>query len=146
MLLQVAPRNGQYHEFWPWIPIRPILPICRNQSGFKSLNFVARVQEVAALHLQACFHQINGLETDRLQHMGNIGGLCIQGENSWYWPSRGMTWRSMGRALPGSFIKYRVRSFRDRMRHCLRADGKKLNISVKYVSLRGNTNQVSYQS
>ena len=39
MLLQVAPQNGQYHEFWSWIPSRPILPICHNQSGFKSAEF-----------------------------------------------------------------------------------------------------------
>ena len=70
------------------------------------LNLVAIVQEVAALHLQACFHQNTGLELDGLQHMGNIGRLCIRGENSWYWPSWGATWRSMGRDVPGSFIKY----------------------------------------
>ena len=45
------------------------------------LNLVARVQEVAALHLQACFHQNTGLEPDGLRHMGNIGRLYIQGEN-----------------------------------------------------------------
>ena len=70
------------------------------------LNLVARVQEVAALHLQACFHQNTGLEPNGSRHTGNIGRLCIQGENSWYWPSWGATWTSMGRALPGSFIKY----------------------------------------
>ena len=70
-----------------------------------SQNLVVRVQEVAALHLQTCFHQNTGLEPDGLRHMGNIGRLCILGENSWY-SSGGATWRSMGRALPGSFIKY----------------------------------------
>ena len=48
------------------------------------LNLVARVHEVAALHLQACFHQNTGLEPDGLRHMGNIGRICIQGENSLY--------------------------------------------------------------
>ena len=46
------------------------------------LNLVARVQEVAALHLQACFNQNTGLEPDGLRHMGKIDRLCIQGENS----------------------------------------------------------------
>ena len=39
MLLQVAPQNGQYHEFWPLIPSRQILPICRNQSCFKAAEY-----------------------------------------------------------------------------------------------------------
>ena len=87
-------RVGQY---CPYAVINSVL---------SPLNLVARVQEVAALHLQACFHQNTGLEPDGLRHMGNIGWLCIQGKNLWYWPSWGATWRRMGRALPGSFIKY----------------------------------------
>ena len=41
------------------------------------LNLVARVQEVAALHLQACFHQNSGIESYGLRHTDNIGRLCI---------------------------------------------------------------------
>ena len=43
----------------------------------------------------------------------------------------GEAWAELSQA----HLSNTVRSFRDRMRHCLRADGKKLNISVKFVPL-----------
>ena len=46
------------------------------------------------------------LKPDGLRHMGNIGRLGIQGQNSWYWPSWWATWISMSRTLPVSFIKH----------------------------------------
>ena len=81
MLLQVAPQNGQYHTFYLEYRVGQYCTYTVIHWVLSLLNLVARDQEVAALHLQACFHQNTGLEPDGLRLTGNIGQLCIQGEN-----------------------------------------------------------------
>ena len=122
MLLQVAPQNGQYHEFWPCIPSRTLLPICPNQSFFKSAEFGGQSSGSSTSPPADMFSsKYRTQKRDGLRHMGNIGRIGIKGPNLWYWPFLGATWKSMGRTLPGSCIQDSA-LLRDRERHGFRAD------------------------
>ena len=104
-------RVGQY---CPYAVINQVL---------SPLNLMARVQEVAALHQQTYFKipDLNPMDYGIWAILAN-SVFKVKICDIYHLEERpGEAWAEISQA----HLSNTVRSFRDRMRHCLRADGKK---------------------